>query len=588
MTRRLFRLLAVAVAVTCLASAQPQDESQKFAGETTVNVVEVPIRVVDPETGEPVTGLDPSEFRILEDDVPQQITNFSEVQGAVAVRTRSAAEPSGEEPAAAISKPLEIVYFFDLYLMYRSDRDRAVDGLEAEYRDGVPAGESVSLVVFDGELETLLDRSSDRREILEAIDDVRYIRALGINQRISFTEALSDAPVTNQRDAGYYERKQRNSEFMFDLERKSSRVGNAVLATMARYARADGRRVLIALTPGYPKTDWSPTYYAVDYLNAAVEYPQQALWRQIAHQAADLGFTLYTVDTSGVSVPLASDASFATSDGFVRSAEDTLAQSSTRGVGNVSVQDPSGPAGDTSSLQLNDTSRNVSNWLERARKNLLITSATATGGDALFAGDVANAIDTIRSELDRYYSIGYTAQHAGDGNTYSIEVELPNHPSYRLVHRTAYVDQPATTRTAQALRSEMLFGADANPLGVRVEIGELDSRFRVGAAGSKRVRVPVDVKIPFARLEMIPRGDLYWGKVQITFFGEDGKGNQSELASFEQPITVESSRYEEAVAKGYFKYSTTLEVEGGRQHVFIGIQDTLGGRTSIIPQQFGD
>jgi hypothetical protein len=82
---------------------------------------------------------------------------------------------------------------------------------------------------------------------------------------------------------------------------------------------------------------------------------------------------------------------------------------------------------------------------------------------------------------------------------------------------------------------------------------------------------------------MIPRGDLYWGKIVITFFGEDAKGNQSELASFEQPITVDSARYDEAVARGYFKYTATVEVEGGEQRVFVGVQDTLAGRTSIIP-----
>jgi hypothetical protein len=268
--------------------------------------------------------------------------------------------------------------------------------------------------------------------------------------------------------------------------------------------------------------------------------------------------------------------------------EQTLAQGSSRGPGNVGNQDPSGPETGDSARVFNDTSRNLSQWLERARKNLLITAAQSTGGDALFAANVGAAVDTIREELDRYYSIGYVAEHSGDGKIHDIKVELPRHPSYHVVHRTAYVDQSAAMRAAQSLRSEMLFGADANPLGVRVELGEEDSRFRLGAAGSKRVRVPFDLKIPFARLTMIPRGDLYWGKVLVTFFGEDAQGNQSELASFEQPITVEASRYEEAVARGYFKYSATVEVEGGRQRVYVGIQDTLDGRTSIIPEDLGD
>jgi hypothetical protein len=82
---------------------------------------------------------------------------------------------------------------------------------------------------------------------------------------------------------------------------------------------------------------------------------------------------------------------------------------------------------------------------------------------------------------------------------------------------------------------------------------------------------------------MISRGDVYWGKVLITFFGEDGEGNQSELATFEQPITVASDRHEEAVATGYFTYNATVQIEGGEQMVFVGVQDTLDGRTTIIP-----
>jgi VWFA-related protein len=581
-------LITSLAGLMAITPASAQESTGRFAGETTVNVIEVPVRVVDTATGEPVTDLDRSEFRILEDGVEQPISNFSEIRDTVAVRSSAGPEAEGQAAAAATAKPLEIIYFFDLYLMYRADRDRAIEGLEAQYRQSVPDGERVSLVAFDGELETLTDRSRDRQEILNGLNAIRSIDANGIKQRISFTEELSESAPTNQRDVGYYEHQQRNAEFMYELERKTGQVGNAILATMARYGTADGRRVLVAMTPGYPKTDWSPTYNALDFLDANVEYPQEDLWRQISRQAADLGFTLYTVDTSGLSSSFPSDVTIGINDSVDQIVQDSLIRDSADGGANADFEDPSGPRGTgTGGADLNDTSQNLGQWLERARKNLLITSAAETGGSALFPADVNRAVGEIRHELDQYYSIGYVAQHAGDGGTYAIDVELPGHPGYRLIHRTAYVDQPSATRAAQALRSEMLFGADANPLGIRLEVGTLDSRFRLGAAGSKRVRLPLEVKIPYARLAMIPRGDLYWGKVVITFFGEDAKGNQSELASFEQPITVEAGRYDEAVARGFFKYSATVEVEGGQQRVFVGVQDTMGGRTSIIPYDFG-
>jgi len=132
----------------------------------------------------------------------------------------------------------------------------------------------------------------------------------------------------------------------------------------------------------------------------------------------------------------------------------------------------------------------------------------------------------------------------------------------------------------------MQFGGDANPLGIRVAVGGADESVRLGAAGAKRVEIPVELKIPFGRLEMIRRGDLYEGRLLISFFAEDGAGNQSELASQEQPVAVDAARYDEAVAKGYFSYTTTLRIEGGTQKVYIGVEDLLSARTSIMPQVF--
>jgi VWFA-related protein len=579
--RRVPGLVAAAVCLgLTLTPAGAQDETQQFVGEATVNVVEVPVRVIDTATGDPVTGLDPSAFVVMENGVAQPVSNFSEIDRKVTVRAVSdgGIEQIAEPEKAEITKPIEFIYFFDLYLMYKADRDRAIEGLKTVYREGVPDGESVSVVFFDGELETLVDRSDYRREILDGIEELESIDPKGINQRITFTEALSDAPVTGERDAGFYERKFRNVEYMQDLEGKIAKVGNAMLSTMARFARADGRRVMVSFTPGFPRSDWSPTYYSVDYLNAAVQYPQQDLWKKIANEASDLGFTLYNVDTSGVWTTLPSDVSIGVADGgSVTSRDIPFGNSEAR------FQGSSNAADSAEGITGADPVQNVGQWLERARKDLLIQTAEDTGGAAIFAADVATSVKDVRRTLDHYYSLGYTADHVGDGKTYTIDVRLPDHPSYRVVHRTTYIDLPASTRAAQALRSEMLFGSDANPLGVRVETGDKSSRFRLGAAGSKRVRVPLKVKIPYGRLMMISRGDVYWGKVLITFFGEDGEGNQSELATFEQPITVASDRHDEALAKGYFTYNATVQIEGGEQTVFVGVQDTLDGRTSIIP-----
>ena len=573
------------VLVAALAApVAAQQGDTPFSGETTVNVVEVPVLVVDPATGEPVRGLPPEAFVITENGRRQEVSNFFEVERGDP-RDTAGASRSAASAAQPELKPVEIVYFFDLYLMETRDRDRAVAGLTDLYRSSVPRGERVSVVAFDGELETLVDRSDDHLEVLDALEEIGYIQARGIQQRTAFTGGLTDTAVSGERDTDFYERRNRTREYMGDLERMVRRVGDAMQATMARHGRADARKVMVAFTPGQPDVPWAPRYAAVDIVNNTAVYPPRGMWQEVAHEAADLGFTVYAVDTSGVRVSPRGDVEVGPADTFENiPLEGEIDPTGTGGpapaAGALPV-DPDALATDPSAGTLD-----LFSWLERSRKTMIIDTAESTGGEALFIDDVRTAATRVQRATDHWYSLAFVADHVGDGETYTLEVELPDHPEYVVNHRTSYVDRPAGERAAQRLRSEMLFGGDANPLGIRVEIGASDESFRLGAAGSKRVEIPVELKIPFGRLEMIRRGDLYWGQLLISFFAEDEAGNQSELASQEQPVSVDAARYDEAVAKGYFSYRTTLRIEGGTQRVYIGVEDMLSARTSIMPQTF--
>lgn len=576
-------LVALQAAPTIFADEQ----NVRFRGEATVNVVEVPVHVIDPATGEAVIGLTGDDFEIRENGSPQEVSNFAELwrsesDAAEEAALRPTAIPPDDQDIR--TRTVELVYLLDLYLMNKEGRNRAVDGLVSSFRNGVPDGQNVSLVVYDGTLETLVDRSDDPRELLDALDEVRYMRSRGDQQTIALTQELAPSEVSGERDQSFYERRQRSREFIAELEKRVLRVGNAALATMARYATADGRRVLVMFTPGHPRTKWSPSYGAVDYVNAAAEYPVHDLWRDIAHEAADLGFTVYIVDSSGVRADFGSDVEVGITD--------TLDDSFDRGsvfrdqaelaIEPVTAVDPDfafDPGGETQDL---------GNWLEQTRKSMMLLAATDTGGAAIFDTDVGAVVDRVNRALGHHYSLAYVADHSGDGKTHTIEVRVPAHPEYRVVARRAYVDQPAAVRSGRRIRSAMLFGADANPLGARVEVGEADSRFRLGAAGSKRVTVPLEIKIPYGRLDMIERGDRYSSTVWITLFAEDAAGNQSALSTHEQSITVAADRYREAVAKGYFSYRTGVEIEGGSQRVFVGLQEEVSGRTSIVPLEFGN
>jgi VWFA-related protein len=563
---RVASAVTTTVLVLGIGAAGPAAIAQEaqFAGEATVNVIEVPVRVIDPGTGRPVTGLSAKDFRIYENGRKQKITHFTEIS-----RPQGGADGS-TGPAAATDRTLEMVYFLDLFLMRKGGRDQALDALHSRYSRPLAPDEEVSIVVFDGSLRIFVDRSTNRTEILDALDAIDEVRARGSEHESAFTQALSDGPVTGTRDRYFYERKQRSEEYIVELERRVAKVGGAISATMARYARADARKILVVFTPGHPRTRWVPEYSPVDFINQSADYPTKGLWQNLSYQASDLGFTLFTIDSAGIQPGVEGDVSQASTTDI--------------GVGADGQPGSDNSTADDFAFGAGSPPESIGPWLERVRKDLLISAAANTGGSAHFSNATA-AVENVTASLDHYYSLAYVAKHSGDGETYSIRVELPKHPEYETEFRRAYVDRPAAERSATRLQSAMLFGGDANPLAIRVELGEPKKRLRIGAAGSKMVRLPIKIKIPIGRLELIPQGKIFWGKVAVTVFGEDAAGNQSQPVGGETPISIPMDQIQQARARGYFSYDLTVEVEGGQQKVWIGVEDLISGRISIMPQE---
>ncbi len=569
--RRATLKAALLVAACCIVLVSPAGAQEaEFTGEATVNIVEVPVRVIDPATGKAVTGLTARDFRVFENGRKVKISNFAEIN-------RAPANPSPSASATGTpSQPrqLEMVFFFDLYLMRKGEQTAAIEAVQARYQTSLPPGEEVSIVAFDGSLVTLADRIADRREVLSALDEVAAIRPRGMEHESAFTQGLADGPVTGTRDRYFYERKQRNDEYLFELERRVGQVAGALSATMARYAPADARKVLVAFTPGHPRTRWAPAYASVDFANNAANYPTKGMWTDLALQASDLGFTIFAVDSSGISI--ANDGSeIGNIDGGLNDA------------GSGGTASPAaGPLPSDSDYAFGSDNRqeSIGPWMERVRKDLLISTAGDTGGQAYFA-DPMVAVGEVSTALDHYYSLAYTADHNGDGERHTIEVRLKSDAPYQLQYRRAYVDQSSADRSATRLQSTMLFGGDANPLAVRVELGEPEGRLRIGAAGSKRVQIAIQVKIPIGRLEMVEQGDSFVGRVAVTVFSEDAAGNQSEPTSGVAPIAVPSDEISQARVRGYFSYVVTVELEGGRQKLWVGVEDLFSSRVSIMPQE---
>jgi VWFA-related protein len=162
-------LLAVAVAA---ASPQEQRDS-RFTAAATAVTVDV---VVRDQRGRPVTNLERADFQLLEDDVPQQIRDFTVVGDSSAAVTKAANSkgvPGGSAlPAGQTAAPVAAPTFVALVFDRLSPEARALSHKGAlAYLDTNRAQDFAGVFISDLSLVTLQTFTTDRARVKKAIDE---------------------------------------------------------------------------------------------------------------------------------------------------------------------------------------------------------------------------------------------------------------------------------------------------------------------------------------------------------------------------------------------------------------------------------
>jgi len=527
--------------VAAVVLAQPQPTPPGFISEVTVNNVTVDVKVVDAH-GVPVDGLRKADFRIFEDTKEQKLTNFLAVTGGQVSQA-----PDGSlvgQPA-----PRQVVIFFDLYQLIEPEKQAVLRSLEDQVGNGLPPAETIAVVSFDGTLRVHTPPTASREKLMEALKEVGRLPATGLHHQITLSTFRTDEPGLRGRSyVGYEYRHAQNEEYWNEMRRIVGRVETAFSAALDRFSAAPGaRKVVVLVSPGFPRADNVPIYRTYDFFRdtSPSEYRNPGLFDHAARLASELEFTLFAVDPSG---------------------------NATHGADASSARPAAG---------FNDVA-NATFWREADRKDTLIHAAQLTGGEAMFTGDGGGALADVERLTSSYYSLAFQPDHFGDGKDHELKVEVNGHPDYQLTYRKSYVDRPAEQREAERTRSALLTGATDNPLGIELVLDKPTSKFRFGAQGMHVYFIKAELRIPYASLTMLPRGPVAWGQVQVVVMATDPKGDQSELTHQRLPIQIPADKLEEARRRGYFSYRFTVEMEGGAHSLRIGVDDVLARTTSAI------
>jgi VWFA-related protein len=490
--------MLVAVLVADSRSAQTY-----FSEIVEVRVTNVDV-IVTGKDGKPVSGLTRADFEVLEDGVPQEVTNFLEVVeppvGTLADGVATAGAPATAPVPAPGSDPRRrlVTVFIDNAVLQPHRRNQVLPHLSRFMRESIRPGDEVMLTVWSTGLRVTLEPTGDMAAIEAGIEKLAQWTTAGSNpgnEREQFQRDVGTLidlyanrdppekpPVSQVLSLARSVAMRRSHEMRQKIE--------ALRSVMSAMRGSEGRKVLVLVTEALTTNPGDESFYYISSIrdqfeggqSAPIENDAQAfaisgLVEEIANAANSSGVTMYAIDARGLS------------GGF----NDVDASTNTR-VGYRTTVVP-------------ETSLTT-----------LRAVADLTGGTA-FTG-TSNwklAFDTIAADLRTYYSLGYRTSGERRDRMKKVEVRLKKKGLNVRVRRQV-LERSITSEMADAVAAQLFHASATNDLAIEAIAGPPS----VGQADT--VVVPLTITIPTEQLTLVPEADDLTGafSVYAAFLRSDG------------------------------------------------------------------
>ncbi|MCY3968661.1 MAG: VWA domain-containing protein [Acidobacteria bacterium] len=538
--------LAILLLASGAAARQQQDEPAVFSEVIDVRVVNAEVVVTDRD-GNRVHGLAASDFELLVDGEPMPISYFTEIAEGFAQGATSGAVAGVPDLDPYAPVGTNFLIFIDDFFSIERDRNRVLDSLEEDLLQLGPV-DRVAAVAFDGDgLEVLTAWTNDASVMEQALDRARGRSAYGL-ERLSelkmseadretqaiFEAAADQAFAPDQREAGELDmiemeaqeggigagQAARAQSFAGDDEAAlKDLVGTSLSAQELRYARRledqlelsvlaamatmrslsnqPGRKVMLLLAGGWPR---SAALFTVAGKGDTSSFATSAdgslmsedeLYGPLVAAANLIGYALYPVDLPGVSASFSGDASRAF--GPDAQPDDTRA----------------GPG----SLEREDMLHSTLDLL-----------ADSTGGVSMLNADRDQALAAAVEDTRSYYWLGFEPTRREDEAFHDIEVRVTGRPDLRVRTREGYVDMSRDSEVSMTVEAAMRFGIppDTRPLEVR-----FSDPVR---AGRRKMSMAVEVVIPLDHVELMPVAGGWRNELEVRVTAMDMDGNRSEMS----------------------------------------------------------
>lgn len=537
---------------------EPDETAEIGFGETVeVNVVNVDVYVTSKD-GKPVTDLEPKDFEILEDGKPMKLTNFYAVEGGRKVAEMIDPEAGTVVPVSpremellAIDRPrideeerLRLVVYIDNFNIRPNERARILGHLRYFVNRSIGRDDQVMLVSYDRSLKVRQPFTSDPFLVGEALRELEEVRAEGNKYDRLRMDILEEIQKTSSSTSALSDIRPFADSILFDIQNTMGGLRELV----DLLAGLPGRKAVLYVSSGVPMIAGGELFAAVtakfegtSAMSELRQYDASRDFEELGRHANTYGVTFHTMDAGGLRANPGKSAEIA---GF---------------------DDPR-------------ISQSMGSELEANFQSPLVFMADETGGRAILnRNEVVPALDEIIDDLKHYYSLGYMAGHAGDGRFYSIEVKLPGkeHKKLQVRHREGYRDQSTKTKMIDATKAALYHPYQENPLGIEVAVGQWQKD------GKDRYIVPVQFRIPVAKLVLMPRETLHQLSLRLYVAAIDEHGDISAVE--ETPLGLRiPNEHAEAAMKESWLYTHRVALRKGPHKIAFGLRDEFGAEESFL------
>jgi VWFA-related protein len=483
--------------------------------------------VRDSKTGEFVRGLKQSDFTVLENGKPQQISSFdfqsvdmaTPLKEATVMGLAAGVNGPGTK-AAVVAKPEDllnhrlIVMFFDLTSMQPEDLDRCVKAARDFLTNKMQPADLVALVSLDQTLKVDQDFTSDKAALANEVGVYNGTEGQG------FAEGATANSNQVEDTTGYTPDESEYNDLNTDRELFALRAISKSLEKITE------KKSLLYFSGGISRD--------------GIE--NQASLRAAVNSAVRANLSIYSVDTRGLQAisPLG-DAS----------------TGSTRGSGAFNG------GALTNNMNANFASQEV-----------MATLSSDTGGKAFFdSNDFAPAFAQVQRDTSAYYAIGFHSSNpARDGKYRKLAIKI-NRPGMKLEYRPGYyapADFKHSGREDRERELEEQLTSDLPATDVAVYLDAMYFRL-----DENRFFVPVSLIVPGSQIPFVKGGDK--DKATLDIIGEVIDEVKRPIGNARETVKLNLDPTLQARQKN-IEYTTSFNLPPGKYHLKFVVRENQTGR----------